>query len=81
MVMEYCSKGSLYDILHGRNKSNLTWPTKLSIALNIAKGMRYLHANNVLHRDLKTGNIVLDENFKAKIVDCKYTEIFPYINI
>ncbi|TPX34369.1 hypothetical protein SmJEL517_g03003 [Synchytrium microbalum] len=47
----------------------LDWPKRLQIAMDIVSGVAYIHANKVLHRDLKSANILLDENLQAKVCD------------
>jgi len=47
----------------------LTWERKLSIAIGAAKGMAYLHDNNVIHRDLKSPNILVTADWNGKITD------------
>jgi serine/threonine protein kinase len=54
------SGGSLYDYLH-KHKAVLKLPFLIRIALDIAKGMNYLHQHDIIHRDLKTANILIDE--------------------
>jgi serine/threonine protein kinase len=69
IVMEYLAKGSLYDVLHD-DEIELPWKTVcVPIALDIGRGLSYLHDRDILHRDLKSLNIVLNENFGAKITD------------
>ena len=67
MVMEYMPRGSLYQLLHSDQEipEELRW----QIATDIAQGLAYLHGKGVLHRDLKSSNILLDEHFHAKIAD------------
>ncbi len=67
MVLEFMSNGSLYDVLH--SNQDILWPVKLSIARNIANGLYYLHENNIIHRDLKSLNVLLDDHNQAKLAD------------
>jgi ankyrin repeat protein len=67
MVMEYMPKGSLYDAMHGEEE--LTWQQRWKFALDIGQGLCFLHEQGVLHHDLKSPNVLLDENKRAKISD------------
>jgi Protein tyrosine and serine/threonine kinase len=67
MVLEYCENGSLYKYIQERSDSN--WALRKSIALDIAVGMRYLHRLRIVHRDLKSANVLLDRLLGAKIAD------------
>jgi serine/threonine protein kinase len=63
---------SLLELLHGGSeyKEYRTWRASLlSIASDVAKGIAYLHFNNMLHRDLKPGNVLLSESWVAKVAD------------
>lgn len=68
IVTEYMAGGSLFDFLHKQNDV-LKLSTVLRLAIDISKGMNYLHRNNIVHRDLKTANVLMDENEVVKIAD------------
>ncbi|XP_030485929.2 serine/threonine-protein kinase STY8 [Cannabis sativa] len=68
IVTEFMSKGSLYDFLH-KQKAEFKLPFLLKVAMDISKGMNYLHQNNIIHRDLKTANLLMDENEVVKVAD------------
>lgn len=67
MVMEYMPNGSLFQLLH--NKQAVPWELRIKIAMDMAKGLMYLHKEDIVHRDIKSLNVLLDENFKAKLTD------------
>ncbi|KAI3506089.1 hypothetical protein L1887_28445 [Cichorium endivia] len=73
LVYELMDNGSLETQLHGPSSgSNLTWHSRMKIALDTARGLEYLHENckpSVIHRDLKSSNILLDSSFNAKLSD------------
>lgn len=73
LVYELMVNGSLETQLHGPSSgSNLTWHSRMKIALDTARGLEYLHENckpSVIHRDLKSSNILLDSSFNAKLSD------------
>ncbi len=68
LITEYCAKGSLYNLLHSPTVS-LTWLDVVHIALGAARGMQHLHKHGVIHRDLKSSNLLLDEALHCKIAD------------
>jgi mitogen-activated protein kinase kinase kinase 13 len=71
IVMEYCAYGSLYDVLkRRREKSSCTKPTQvLDWSKQISNGINYLHSNKIVHRDVKSPNILIADNFILKISD------------
>ncbi|MCB1828303.1 MAG: protein kinase, partial [Coxiellaceae bacterium] len=70
MVLPYAPKGSLYSVLRN-NSEPLEWPTRIQISIDIGKGLNYLHRTNpmILHRDLKSMNVLLFNHYVAKIAD------------
>lgn len=72
LVYEYLPNGSLWERLHMCQKMDLDWGTRHEIALGAAKGLEYLHHGcdkPVIHRDVKSSNILLDEFLKPRIAD------------
>lgn len=71
IISEYCARGSLRDVLKRANVKHLSWPTKLRLALGISHGVQYLHNANppMIHRDLKSPNVLVDDSWHAKIAD------------
>ncbi|CAK7329436.1 unnamed protein product [Dovyalis caffra] len=68
IVTEFMSGGSVYDYLH-KHRGVFKLPTLLKVAIDVAKGMNYLHQNNIIHRDLKAANLLMDENEVIKVAD------------
>ncbi|GLU10885.1 hypothetical protein SLE2022_276620 [Rubroshorea leprosula] len=72
LVYEFMSNGSLENLLYGEETRVLNWEERLQIALDISHGIQYLHEGAVppvIHRDLKSANILLDYSMRAKVAD------------
>ncbi|KAK2411996.1 serine/threonine-protein kinase PBS1 [Trifolium repens] len=81
LVYEYMALGSLDKHLHDLppRAKPLDWNTRMKIALATAKGLKYMHKANppVIYRDLKSSNILLDENYQAKLSDFGLAKLGP----
>ncbi|KAK6922904.1 Leucine-rich repeat-containing N-terminal, plant-type [Dillenia turbinata] len=74
LVYEYMKFGSLEDILNDRKKAGikLNWAARRKIAIGAARGLAFLHHNcipHIIHRDMKSSNVLLDENLEARVSD------------
>ncbi|KAI8539050.1 hypothetical protein RHMOL_Rhmol09G0151100 [Rhododendron molle] len=79
LVYEYIPNGTVADHLHGdRAKEGLlAWPVRMNIAIETASALAYLHDSDVIHRDVKTVNILLDNDFSIKLGDFGLSRLFP----
>jgi len=79
LAYEFATMGSLHDVLHGRKGVQgaqpgpvLDWMQRVKIVIEAAKGIEYLHEKvqpSIIHRDIRSSNVLLFEDFKAKIAD------------
>ncbi|KAL7163937.1 hypothetical protein ACSBR2_039946 [Camellia fascicularis] len=79
LVYEFMTKGSLEAHLSREGKTELNWSRRIKIAVESARGLEYLHnaVRPVIHRDLKSSNILLDSGFNAKLSDFGLAKLGP----
>nr|XP_029124452.1 probable receptor-like protein kinase At5g24010 [Elaeis guineensis] len=83
LVYEFMEKGPLREHLYGSSHPCLSWKQRLEICIGSARGLHYLHtgcAQGIIHRDVKSSNILLDENYTAKVADFGLSKLGSQLN-
>ncbi|KAH7866816.1 hypothetical protein Vadar_025395 [Vaccinium darrowii] len=81
LIYEYMANGTVREHLSGESSNILSWEGRLQIASDAAQGLEYLHDGcepPIIHRDIKTVNILLAENMEAKISDFGISRLMPF---
>ncbi|KAM4093127.1 hypothetical protein ACB094_06G091500 [Castanea mollissima] len=85
LVYEYIENGNLKQHLRGTSgRDPLTWPTRIQIALDAARGLEYIHEHTIpvyIHRDIKSANILIDKNFHAKVADFGLAKLSEVVGV
>ncbi|XP_026450171.1 putative wall-associated receptor kinase-like 16 [Papaver somniferum] len=80
LVYEYVSNGTLFQHVHTiSGVPSVSWESRLRIAVETAGALAYLHSVSIpiIHRDIKTANVLLDENYTAKVADFGALRLIP----
>ncbi|XP_050220574.1 wall-associated receptor kinase 4-like [Mercurialis annua] len=84
LVYEFVMNGTLFDHIHSNNGTDgrilIPWETRLRIATEVAEALSYMHSSAsipIIHRDIKSANILLDKNYTAKVSDFGASKLIP----
>ncbi|XP_031109664.1 cysteine-rich receptor-like protein kinase 2 [Ipomoea triloba] len=77
LVYEYMANASLDRYIYGENRGKLNWMQRVDIIFGTARGLSYLHEVCIIHRDIKSSNILLDDEFQPKIADFGLARLSP----
>ncbi|MFS7983443.1 putative protein kinase RLK-Pelle-WAK-LRK10L-1 family [Helianthus anomalus] len=83
LVYEYIPNGTIADHLHGKlansSSSLFSWSIRLNVAIQTADALAYLHKSGIIHRDVKSNNILLDKSFQVKVADFGLSRLFENV--
>ncbi|XP_061366847.1 putative leucine-rich repeat receptor-like protein kinase At2g19210 [Gastrolobium bilobum] len=83
IIYEYMAYGNIEEYLSDAKREPLSWRHRIQIAVDAAQGLEYLHHGckpPIIHRDIKTANILLNEKMQAKVADFGFSKLFPTEN-